>query len=171
MHAMELKNIKNLFSFGVELNFKTFSMLIFLLAIPNVLGAINLPTVWGFKIHLFQLGIFIAALAYGPSGGLLSGITGSLYSAFMMGNPYIIAGNAILGFFTGLFVKYRMHTVIAVMLAYAVQLPWLILTDYYLVHLSAGFIKALVIALALSNLVWGTVAHYSKNAIEKALKC
>ena len=63
--------------FNVAWNEKTVSLLLFLLVVPNVLGAVNLPTVFGFKLHLFQVAIFLAALIYGPLGGGLAGLTGS----------------------------------------------------------------------------------------------
>ncbi len=161
----------NKLSFDVEWNYKTIALFIFLLGLPNLLGAINIGTIWGFKIHFFQATVFIAALIYGPKGGFLSGLTGSIYSAFLMHNPYIVVGNAILGFFVGFFVRYKVHTIIAVMLAYAIQLPWLILTDYYLVKLPMGFILPLILALAISNLLWAIVAHYAVKPIKKSLRC
>ena len=160
---------ENIFSFNVKWNYRTVSLFLFLLLLPNFLGLINLPTVFGFKIHFFQLIVFLAALIYGPSGGLLSGITGSFYSALIMHNTYIIGCNAILGFFAGLFIRYGFKTVIAVWLAFLIQLPWLIITDYYLVHLSIVFIKALVIALAISNTIWAIAAHYAAKPIKELL--
>lgn len=162
---------KNIFSFNVKWNYKTISLFAFLLLLPNLLGMINLSTALGFKIHFFQLAIFIAALIYGPGGGLLSGFVGSFYSAMIMGNPYIIGGNMILGFFVGLFTRYKLHTIIAVLLAYIVQLPWLIITDYYFAHLPVTFIKPLIVALLISNSVWALVAHYSIKPIRKSLGC
>jgi len=159
----------NKLSFDVEWNYKTIGLFIFLLALPNLLGAINIGTIWGFKLHFFQIAVFIAALVYGPTGGMLSGLVGSVYSAVVMHNPYIAVGNAILGFFAGFFVRYKMHTIIAVMLAYAIQLPWLVLTDYYLVNLPFGFIWKLVIALLISNIIWATAAHYTAKPIKKSL--
>ena len=162
--------VRNQLGFNVKWNSKTIALFGLLLVLPNILGAINLSTPWGFKIHFFQLAIFAAAMIYGPKGGLLSGLVGSAYSAALMSNPYILLGNAILGFFTGLFARYGYHTLVAVAIAYAIQLPWLILTDYYLVHLPGKFIIGLVIALAISNLVWATIAHYSVKPIRKSLK-
>jgi len=162
---------RNKFSFNIKWGYKTISLFIFLIILPNLLGMMNISTVWGFKIHFFQIAVFIAALIYGPKGGLLSGLLGSTYSAIIMNNPYIIIGNAILGFFVGLFIRYKLHTIIAVILAFLIQLPWLILTDYYLVNLPMGFILRLILALAISNLVWATAAHYSAKPIKKALKC
>ena len=159
----------NKFSFNIEWNYKTITMFLFLLLLPNLLGTINLGTIFGFKIHFFQLAVFIAALIYGPKGGFLSGLVGSIYSAFIMHNPYLVIGNAILGFFVGLFVRYKMHTIIAVLLAYVIQLPWLIITDYYIVNLPWGFIWRLMIALLISNLLWATIAHYTIKPIKRSL--
>lgn len=158
---------KNLFSFNIEWTYKTISLFIFLIAVPNLLGMVNLPTQWGFNIHFFQAAIFLAALIYGPSGGLLSGLAGSMYSAFIMHNPYIAVGNAILGFFVGLFARYGLNAIIAVLTAYLIQLPWLILTDYYLVGLPMSFIVPLIIALLISNTVWAIAASYSYKHIKK----
>jgi|TARA_B100001971_G_C18252828_1_gene579658 uncharacterized membrane protein len=161
---------KNLFSFNVKWNYKTISMFLFLLVLPNLLGVINLPTMFGFKIHFFQIAVFIAALLYGPMGGMMSGLIGSFYSALIMSNPYILVGNAILGLFVGLFFRYGLNVVISVLLAYLVQLPWLIVTDYYFVGLSVVFIRGLVIALFVSNMIWAVVAHYSLKPIRKSLE-
>lgn len=155
---MQLTNVLN---FNVKWNYKNIILFLVLLGLPNLLGMLNIATPWGFKLHFFQLAIFIAAAIYGPKGGALSGLLGSLYSAAIMHNPYIIIGNIILGFFVGLFIRYKINTVIAVILAYAVQLPWLLLTDYYLVHLPIPFLKNLVIALFVSNVIWAILINYS----------
>ena len=156
---------------SVLFNYKSVSFFILLAILPNFLGMINIPTVFEFKIHFFQIGVFISALLYGPVGGLTSGFIGSMYSAFIMKNPYIVIGNAILGFFVGFFVKHRLNTILAVMLAFCIQLPWLIVTDYYLMNLSAIFINNLIIALAISNFIWAITAYYSAKAIKKSLEC
>ncbi|MBD3164263.1 hypothetical protein GF323_03620 [Candidatus Woesearchaeota archaeon] len=157
---------KNIFSFDIKWSSKTVSLFIFLLILPNFLGMINLSTKTGFKIHFFQYAVFLAAIIYGPKGGLLSGFVGSTYSAFIMHNPYIAVGNAILGFFTGLFIRYGSKTILAVLLAYIIQLPWLILTDYFLVHLPMSFIMPLIMALFFSNIVWAIAAHYTAKLVK-----
>ena len=163
--------IKNMFSFGVDWNYKTVSMLVFLAIIPNFLGMINISTPLGFKVHFFQLAIIAAAMIYGPMGGLMSGLFGSIYSAIIMNNPYIIGGNIILGIVTGILLRKKIHTVLAVLIAFAVQLPWLILTDFYLVHLPVHVIKAIIIALLIMNTVWALVIHYSKRHIKRIIGC
>ena len=161
---------KNIFSFDVEWNYKTIALFLFLIGLPNLFGIVNITTPLGFKIHFFQAAIFLAALIYGPMGGLAAGLVGSAYSAAVMANPYIIVGNVLLGFFVGLFARYGVKTVFAVWLAFLIQLPWLVLTDYYLVHLPMAFIISLVIALAVSNTVWAVVAHYAAKPIRHALR-
>lgn len=156
---------KNIFLGMVKWNFRSISMLVFLILIPNFLGMINIPTPFGFNIHLFQIAVFIAALSYGPVAGLLSGLAGSVLPAVMMDNPYILVGNAILGFFVGYFWKKELNVFTAVSLAFLIQLPWLVLTDYYLVHLSPIFIKSVCIALLISNLVWAEIAVYFSNKL------
>ena len=161
----------NKLSFNLKWDYKNISFFIVLLALPNLLGSINLSTPFGFKIHFFQLAVFLAAAIYGPYAGLMSGLFGSVYSAFVMHNPYIIIGNAILGFFAGLFIRYGFNTIIAVALAYVIQLPWLVLSDYYLAGLSFVFIYKLVIALTISNMLWAVIAHYTAKPLKKALRC
>ena len=161
----------NAFTTEVKWNYKSVGMFVFLLALPNLLGMLNISTVWGFKLHLFQFGIFLAAGIYGWKGGLLSGIVGSMFSAVIMHNPYIIVFNAILGFFVGYFItRYNMNTIFAVLLAFVIELPVLILIDYYLVGLSVMFITNLVIALLISNMIWAILAHYTAKPIKVVIK-
>jgi uncharacterized membrane protein len=145
---------KNLF--GVEFSFKSVSMLAMLAVFPNLLGMLVLPTPFGFKFHLFQILIFLAAALYGKWGGAVSGAFGSVYTAIALGNPYIIFGNILLGFFTGFFAK-RTRLVLAVLAAYAIQLPWLYYTDL-LVGMPLPAVQGVIIALLFSNIVWAFVA-------------
>ncbi|MBI4634293.1 MAG: ECF transporter S component [Deltaproteobacteria bacterium] len=158
-------------SFNVKWNYKTTGMLMALIVLPELLGVVNVSVASGFKLHFFQAGIFLAAAVYGPWGGLASGFAGSFLSAYVMGNPYLLIGNALLGFCTGLFLRKGFRTVPAVWLAYAIQLPWLIITDYYLVHLPAPFIRGLVIALFLSNTLWAAGVHYLVKPVKRFLSC
>lgn len=160
---------KDVLGFNVKWNYRTISFFAILLLLPNLLGMINLNTVFGFKIHFFQVAVFMAALLYGPKGGLLSGLVGSMYSAFAMNNPYILVGNAILGFFVGIFVRYGINTILAVLLAYIIQLPWLMATDFYLIHMPMQILLNLVFALLISDIVWAAVAHYSAKQVKSLL--
>jgi hypothetical protein len=152
---------QNIFGFNIEWDYKAVSLLIFLLAVPNLLGMINLNTGLGFQLHFFQIAIFFAALIYGPVGGALSGALGSVYSAVAMHNPYIVIGNIILGFFVGIFIRYGFKIIVAVLLAFAIQLPWLVLSDHYFAQIPFAVIGMLVCALLVSNIAWATVTQYS----------
>lgn len=153
---------ENIFLPEVKWNKMNIGLFISLLVLPNILGLINLSTGYGFNIHFFQVAIFIAAFIYGPKGGMLSGLFGSAYSAIAMNNPYIIVGNMILGFCAGIFSR-KFSAIPAIALAYAIQLPWLLATDYYLVHLPVQVLLPLVVSLAISNVIWAFAA--SKIAV------
>lgn len=158
---------RDIFSFNIKWDAKTISLFVILLALPNLLSIINITTPWGFNIHFFQIAVFIAALIYGPFGGLLSGVIGSAYSAVLMHNPYLVVGNALLGFLVGLFARYGMHTMLAVALAFLIQLLWLIPSDIYLAHLPLAVITGLVIALMVSNIIWAIVAESSVRPLKR----
>lgn len=145
------------------------SLFAFLAFFPNFIGMLNLPTVWGFKIHLFQYLVFIAAAIYGPMGGLVSGGFGSLFTAMTLNNPYIIIGNMLLGFLTGFFLKKGINLIIAVLMAYAIQMPWLWLTDVYLAHMPIVVVNRVVIALFFTNIIWALAAYYSYKSVKRAI--
>ncbi|MFA6436040.1 MAG: hypothetical protein WCW30_02800 [Candidatus Gracilibacteria bacterium] len=116
------------------------------------------------------MAIFLAAYFYGAKGGLLSGTIGSFYSAWMMHNPYILIGNAILGFFVGLFIQYNVGLFWSILLAYCIQLPWLVLTDYFLIHMPLPVLEKLILSLCLSNMIWGLTTKMMIKPIKNALK-
>ena len=160
---------KNIFAFDIEWNLKSISLFAFLAFFPNIIGMINLPTVWGFKIHLFQYLVFIAAAIYGPMGGLVSGGFGSLFTAMALNNPYIIIGNMLLGFFTGVFLRKGINLIMAALMAYSIQLPWLWLSDVYLAHMPISVVNGVIIALFFSNIIWALAAYYSYKSIKRAI--
>jgi hypothetical protein len=168
---MEYKNgsVNDLFSFGIVWNFKTIGMFFILLILPNFLGMMNITTDYGFKVHFFQAAVFIAALIYGPVGGLLSGLFGSAYSTIIMGNPYIAVGNAILGFMVGIFVRYGFSTIVAVLLAFVIQLFWLIPTDLFLMNMPLKVLFMLIAALFASNIVWAIAVDFGTKKIKPSL--
>jgi uncharacterized membrane protein len=152
-------------------NEKTIGALAVLAVLPNLLGMINFPTPWGFQIHVFQAAIFLAALLFGRWAGLIAGSAGSLYAAVAMGNPFILVGNAALGFFAGHFYEKGFRPVAAAMLAFAIQLPWLAVTDHFLMGLSWSFIGALAVSLAASNLLWAVAAAWAAGPLKRSLGC
>jgi uncharacterized membrane protein len=162
---MEYKKIFSLDDIW-KANWKTVTLFSFLAIMPNLLGMINIPTAWGFKIHLFQYLIFVAAAVYGPIGGLVSGGFGSIVSAIMMGNPYILIGNMILGFATGLLFRKGFGLVISAMAAFAIQMPFLYFTDVYLIGMPTVAVYGIIAALLVSDLLWAIGARYTYKHIK-----
>ncbi len=143
-----------------------FGLLVFL---PCLLSLINVTFAQNWKVHFFPAAIILAAISFGPAGGLLAGISGSLYSAILLGNPYLMVGNALMGFLTGVFFRKTLNIIPSVMLAFACQLPWLILSDYYFAGLSSMFIAQLVVVLFLGNLLWALLISLGMKPIKKYL--
>lgn len=157
---------KNTFNFNIKWTWKTITLLAFLAIFPNVLGLFH-TTIFGVRIHFFQYLIFLAALVYGPYGGLISGAFGSLYTAIALHNPYIVIGNMLLGSLFGLFVRLKWNVIMAVLTAYLIQLPWLWVTDIYLVGMPLNVVKGVVVALFISNILWATVAGLTYKKVKK----
>jgi uncharacterized membrane protein YeiH len=146
---------------------KAISVSLLLILFPCLLSLINITFAESWKIHFFPAAIILAAVIFGVGGGVIAGISASLYTALFLGNPYIIVGNALFGMLTALFYKKTNKIVPSVLLAYLCELPWLILTDYYLVHLPADFIAKLVVVLLLGNILWATLIKLSLKPIRK----
>lgn len=163
---MEYKNILVL---NNKWDYKNMMFFAFIIALPNLLSVLNIDTPYGFKIHFFQFAIILAAILYGPIGGVAAGLMGSIYSAILMNNPYLIIGNVILGFFVGVFVRMKWNTILAVLTAFAIQLPWLVASDYYFMNMPIQVIAMIVVALLVSNTLWATIAHYTARPIKKFL--
>ncbi len=148
---------------------KAVSVLTILILLPFLLSLINISFAQSWKLHFFPAAIILAAVFYGVTGGFVAGISGSLYTALFLGNPYIIAGNVIFGMLAALFYKKSENLVLSAILACICQLPWLILTDYYLVHLSAEFIARLVVVLLIANIFWAVLISINLKHIRKLL--
>ena len=146
---------------------KAVSIFTLLVLLPCLLSLINITFAQSWKLHFFPAAIILAAVFYGATGGIVAGISGSLYSALFLGNPYIIVGNALFGLLISIFYKKNDNLILSVLLAYACELPWLILTDYYFVHLSSDFIAKLVVVLLLANILWAVLIQISIKHIRK----
>ncbi len=138
-----------------------------LVVLPFLLSLININFAQSWKLHFFPAAVILAAIVYGAKGGLVAGIAGSLYSAIILGNPYLILGNAFFGLLTGVFYKKSGKIIPSVLMAYACELPWLIGSDYYLAHLSGDFITRLVLVLLLSNLIWASLINLGIVPVKK----
>ena len=154
---------------GVKLYRRMAAAFFLLIVFPFVLSLINLEFAQQWKVHFFPAAIILAALIFGATGGLAAGIAGSLYSAFLLGNPYLMLGNAILGFCTGIFYSKTDKLILSVFLAFICQLPWLVVSDYYFMHLSGEFILRLVVVLFLADILWAALISIMNKPLHKHL--
>jgi uncharacterized membrane protein len=148
-------------------------------ALANVLSvpplAIPLPLA-GFtsSIHFSQLAVFLAGIIAGPWAGLVSGAVGGIYMGVTK-IPFVVGGIAILGVSAGWFSK-RMRPVFACSLAWLVQAPYVLVTDYVwftsFVNMPSaaaiGVIAPIMLTLTLETVASAVLAdvilHYVKRA-------
>jgi riboflavin transporter FmnP len=98
------------------------------LAIVLSFPPIAVPITPEITVHFSQLPIFLAGILTGAAGGLMTGAIGGLYMGLSK-IPFIIGGLAILGLATGFFSK-RVRPLYAGLLAWLVQAPYVVVTDY-----------------------------------------
>ena len=137
--------------------------------LPFLLSLMNLTFAQNWKVHFFPAAIILSALTFGAAGGLVAGIAGSLYSALLLGNPYLIARNALFGFLTGVFYKQTHKIILSVVLAFICELPWLIVSDYYFMRLPAEFIIKLVVVLCLADIFWASLIRFIHQPLRRLL--
>ena len=110
------------------------------------------------ELHFFQAAVFASAFLFGPLAGFAVGAVSSAYTGlYVIYNPWIIGGNAILGLAAAYFYT-RMHPVKAALAAYAVQLPYLLVTDIYLASTPISFEAGLAVTLLAECIICGFVA-------------
>jgi len=158
---------------------KTVAFAALMAALANVISLPPLAVplqIGGFTsaVHFFQLAIFLCGILAGPWAGLVGGAVGGLYmSATKI--PFIVGGIAILGFSVGLFAK-KVRPVFAGLLAWLVQAPYVLVTDYVWFTLFVGTSSAaawaivipIMINLTLQAVICAVLAdiiiHYLKRA-------
>ena len=154
--------------YGFEFNRKNLAVLLFLGVLPNLFAWLVLDAPWGGKFHIFQITIFLAAALFGWSGGAAAGAFGGVGTAFALGNPYIIIGNALLGGLAGFLNRQKnVRLLFAVLIAFAVQAPFLYYSDVYLAGMPAPVVQSIVAALFASNLVMALAAEAILPSIRK----
>jgi hypothetical protein len=110
------------------------------------------------KLHLFQVGIFTSAFLFGPiAGAAVGALSGSYTGLFLLNNPWIIGGNAILGF-SAAYLYTRTTPFKAAMGAFAIQLPYLFVTDVLFVGMSLGVVTMIALTLLVTNMLCAFVA-------------
>lgn len=158
---------------------KTVAFVALMAALANVMSlpplTIPLP-LGGFTsaIHFFQLAIFLCGILAGPWAGLVGGAVGSLYMSVTK-IPFVVGGIALLGVSVGLFAK-KVRPVFAGLLAWLVQAPYVLVTDYVWFTLFVGtspaaawaLLTPIMINLTLQAVMCAVLAdviiHYVKRA-------
>ena len=83
------------------------------------------------KIHIGQLAVLVSGVFAGPLSGLLTGTIGGVYMSYSVSIPFVIGGLALLGVSAGLFSKkLKLRPFFSSILAWCVQAPYVLLTDY-----------------------------------------
>jgi riboflavin transporter FmnP len=96
--------------------------------LANVLSLLTVPVSPGVSVHFFQVAIFLCGILAGPWAGLIGGAIGGLYMSWTA-IPFIVGGIAILGGASGLLAR-RFRPFVAGVLAWVVQAPYVVVTDY-----------------------------------------
>jgi len=137
-------------------------------ALANLLGLLKL-SMGPVTIHLLQLPIILTALLLGGSAGGTVGLVGAVLGAFTLSqpNPYIIPGNAVLGFFTGLLYN-RLRGLktapivpqsLALLGAFLLQAPYAYVTDVYLMAIPPAIVQVLLLTLLIEDIVSLLICH------------
>jgi hypothetical protein len=131
-------------------------------ALANLLGILKL-SFGPVTIHMLQLPIILTGLALGAISGGIVGLVGAIVGAFTLPtpNPYIILGNAILGFLTGLLYSRlrELKTIplvpqsLAVLGAFLVQVPYVYLTDVYFMAIPPPIVQVILLTLLAENII------------------
>ena len=139
-------------------------------AVANVLGFFTIP-IGIAEIHLMQLPIILTGLALGPWIAGLVGFVGAAVMAFRLRppNPYILIGNAILGFMAGMFYSRLKNMrgrpiipqLISVLGAYIVQFPYVYVTDVYLMPIPSHIVLMLILPkLLIEDVISVLLSHF-----------
>ena len=158
---------------------KTVAFAALMAALANVMSLPPLAVplqIGGFTsaVHFFQIAIFLCGILAGPWAGLVGGAVGGLYMSVTK-IPFVVGGIAILGFSVGLFAK-KVRPVFAGLLAWLVQAPYVLVTDYVWFTLFVGnssavawtLLTPIMINLTLQAVICAVLAdiiiHYLKRA-------
>jgi hypothetical protein len=87
-----------------------------------------------------------------------------------MSNPYILIGNAILGLATGYFVRRGHSYLFSALLGFAIQIPWIVATDFFLMNLPVSFVGGILFTLTLTNALWAVAAAMSTAPLKRYLE-
>jgi len=127
-------------------------------ALAVALSVLSVPFVLGLRIHFFQVAIMLGGVIGGPASGLVTGAIGGAYVAALRSDPTIVIGNALLGLFTGLFVR-RLRPAFAAIAAWVlIQAPWIYLTGTYILHVPGVVMQTILVTLTVEDVICAAIA-------------
>lgn len=147
---------------------KRIAFLAAMAALANLLGLVKV-SFGPITIHMLQLPIILTGLAMGAWSGGIVGFVGAIVGAFTLPrpNPYIILGNAILGFLTGLLYS-RLRGMkaiplvpqsLAVLAAFLLQAPYVYVTDVYLMAIPPAIVQIIMVTLFIEDIISLLISH------------
>jgi thiamine transporter ThiT len=158
---------------------KTVAFVALMAALANVMSLPPLAVplqIGGYTsaIHFFQLAIFLCGILAGPWAGLAGGAVGGLYMSVTR-IPFVIGGIAILGVSVGFFAK-KVRPVFAGLLAWLVQAPYVLVTDYIWLTLFVGnssaaawaIVTPIMINLTLQAVICAVLADIIIHCLKRA---
>jgi hypothetical protein len=147
---------------------KRIAFLASMAALANLLGLLKL-SFGPITIHMLQLPIVLTALGVGAASGGIVGLVGAIVAAFTLPtpNPYIIPGNAILGFVTGLlYTRLKslktiplLPQLLAVLGAFLLQVPYAYITDVYLAGMPSPVVQIIIVTLLIEDVICLLISH------------
>ena len=160
----------------MKISTKKIAFISIMCALANILGIFSIPLGLT-SIHLMQLPIILSGLVLGLWSGGITGFIGTILMAYTLSpsNPYILLGNAILGFFTGLIYSYLKKTkkrqiipqTLSVLAAYLIQLPYLYITDVYFMPIPSQVVLTVILPkLLLEDMISVLISHIVLYRIE-----
>ncbi len=128
-----------------------------ILSLPPLIIPITIGT-FPSEIHFTQIPILISSILAGPLAGLLTGAIGGLYMSFSVEIPFIIGGLALLGGAAGLSTKkLKLRPLFAGILAWGIQAPYVLVTDYIWFVVSRGMPSPVALTTVITILIKLTI--------------
>ena len=158
-------NIKEIMALDVCL--KSIAILFVLALAGKLCNEINMPVLFGVKVHVFQYFILLAAFNFGPLGGAAVGAASCWITAMALGNPYIIIGNALLGFVAGFMFRKTEKIALSVVIAFLCQVVWILLSDILFMNMPAGRVGMIILSLLIFDILWTACAGLTYTYFNK----
>ena len=152
---------------SVDVCFKSLAILFILAFAGKFCNEMTMPVLFGVKVHVFQYFIILAAFSFGPLGGAAVGATSCWITAMALGNPYIIFGNALLGFAAGLMYRKTERIALSVAIAFVCQVLWILISDIFFMKMPVARVGMIILSLLIFDTLWTVCAGFTFKFIKK----